>query len=485
MIDMTFCLTPGRSGTALLAKLLSQSPDVLALHEPEPNFVRIAREARRDHKVGQQWWLNRKLPAITDLVQQARCSHYIETSHLFGKGPAECLLDLLQMPLVVTPWGEPLKPPMLISLFRNPRSIALSFWRRNSIPARTSNGVMYLLHPELTLRNWEKLDNYQLCYWYAREMGQRIEMITRQYQRVGSVVVPILFENLIEGYDRYVSYFNPLGLTPTDESTYTRIVDERINGTPPLLLSQVPPNIDQLEKQVVEMMHSVDASTPTPRRTRVDAVILTSPELATFAQKILTIAGDQRHDNTISFNWANPTSSNRNKIAREYKLSERRADWLLLVDEDTAPTGDFMSVIDQTDADVIVFPAPVWQPGSSPTEPLLWNLQLEGDAEQFTVGRRMPSHSIDFQEIFSGGSGAMLIRRRVLEHPDMRWPFQDRFDENGIRIRGHDLDFCYRVRELGFKVVAALQHPCSHYKSLDLLHVASQFRQREKAGNDG
>ena len=76
----------------------------------------------------------------------------------------------------------------------------------------------------------------------------------------------------------------------------------------------------------------------------------------------------------------------------------------------------------------------------------------------------------------SAGTGVMLIRRRVLEHPAFRAPFVDEFNEWGIRVEGHDLAFCRRARESGFKVVSVLQRPASHYKTIDLLDVARVIR---------
>jgi len=75
-------------------------------------------------------------------------------------------------------------------------------------------------------------------------------------------------------------------------------------------------------------------------------------------------------------------------------------------------------------------------------------------------------------DVASAGSGAILIRREVLEHPDLWAPFVDEFNEYGIRTYGHDLRFCERAKAAGFKVGSVLLHPASHYKKVDLIDVA-------------
>jgi hypothetical protein len=66
----------------------------------------------------------------------------------------------------------------------------------------------------------------------------------------------------------------------------------------------------------------------------------------------------------------------------------------------------------------------------------------------------------------------LIISRRVLEHPDMKRPFEDVFDQYGKRTAGHDMTFCQRANALGFKVCAALTHPTDHWKMLSLKTVA-------------
>ena len=153
---LIFTLSPGRCGTKYLTYAMRLVPGVAAFHEPSPNFVSVVEEARRDPYVAVRFWLDKKLPWIDSLEQPV----YFESSHLFGKGFVSALVTIGRVPDVVV-------------LTRPHREVALSFWRRRSIPGRTWSGISYLLDPT-GLKNWDKLTDYQLCYWYCLEMNRRI-----------------------------------------------------------------------------------------------------------------------------------------------------------------------------------------------------------------------------------------------------------------------------------------------------------------------
>ena len=180
MKHLVFCLSAGRTGTARLANLLSYCPDTVAEHEPDPNFLDIARPSRNDRQKGIDWWLHDKLPAI---VNQPG-THYVETSHLFGKGPELALLDILRDKKYSSIYPEVTFDLMFLS--RPYREIALSYWRRNTIPGRTSGGNLYLLHPAAAtyfpVPQYKTLTAYQLCYWYAMEMDPRNCMTMRTFE---------------------------------------------------------------------------------------------------------------------------------------------------------------------------------------------------------------------------------------------------------------------------------------------------------------
>ncbi len=157
---LVFCVTAGRSGSDTLARLLARIPAVDARHEPRPDFVLAMRPARKRPELATVFLRKLKIPAIAASPKPV----YAETSHLFGKGFLEPLLELGLR-------------PGLIMLRRDPRQIALSYLRLETVPARTSKGRRYLLDPDdrvfLGLDRWRNLTDYQLLYWYALETEER------------------------------------------------------------------------------------------------------------------------------------------------------------------------------------------------------------------------------------------------------------------------------------------------------------------------
>jgi len=80
-------------------------------------------------------------------------------------------------------------------------------------------------------------------------------------------------------------------------------------------------------------------------------------------------------------------------------------------------------------------------------------------------------------EVDAIGTGCIMIARRVLE--DVKAPFMNVYDENGIRKAGLDLEFCKKAKSKGYKVWAHLDHICSHWTDVDLRQV---YQSRSKEG---
>lgn len=468
---LIFCLSPGRCGTKYLAALLSTIPGVYSVHEAEPDFVDWARAARRDPQEAWRFWHCEKLPYIRSLD----CEVYVETSHLFGKGFVKPLLDLGVVPDVIV-------------LDRVKRDVALSYWRRGSIPAKTLAGQRYLLHPEQAeycpLPRWWTFTDYQLCYWYAMEMERRMEERTRWIQNAGGNVYYLNFGQFTgNGIVKWID--DNLDLPPINQGLADQIHQGARNATPPSVQDRLPPgNLDELEQQVWVAIDEAQRNPPPPDpRQKVDVIVLTMTSIhKELASTLLALSRQTHYNITVGFAAANPTSNNRCQIAKEFVDNERRPDWLMMIDEDTVPSGDFLRFTEST-YDVLSFVTPCWKPATNPDCPVVWNIHLDEDTKEFVPIRSGMLYELskEYQilDVASAGSGAILIRREVLEHPDLRAPFKDEFNEYGIRIYGHDLRFCERARAAGFKVGSVLLHPASHYKMIDLIDVARLMGRRD------
>jgi hypothetical protein len=157
---LIFTVTSGRSGSKYLAALLSTVPGMSSHHEPKPDFVSVMRRVQQDPEIAFGFLRHEKLPAVAKAAEPV----YAETSHLFCKGFLEPLL-LMEI------------YPKLIFLRRYPTDVAWSLFERNTIPARTSSGYLYLLDPRdpnvMPLSGWNRMTDYQLCFWYALEIERR------------------------------------------------------------------------------------------------------------------------------------------------------------------------------------------------------------------------------------------------------------------------------------------------------------------------
>jgi len=123
------------------------------------------------------------------------------------------------------------------------------------------------------------------------------------------------------------------------------------------------------------------------------------------------------------------------------------------------------------DRDVVGLLCPTWRPDLVREQPIRWaafNADAGGTLVQdFDLNVKEPL------EVAMVGSGAILIRREVLEHPAMRAPFMDVWTEEGTRMRGHDYNFCLRARAAGFGVWLDRSYVCGHLRLTELLDVAA------------
>jgi len=176
---LCFTITTGRSGTEYLARALGLFRGVRAEHEPKPTFGSAFRTVQAAPGTAREFWLAHKLPRI------AACGEavYAETSHLVCKGFLESAVEL-ELPLT------------LIHLVRPPRDVATSLWQLATIPGRTYGGVKYYLAPfdervllPLERVRAERLDDYQMCFWYCLEIEARALDYARRFADRGVRVV--------------------------------------------------------------------------------------------------------------------------------------------------------------------------------------------------------------------------------------------------------------------------------------------------------
>lgn len=243
---LIFTCTTGRSGTGYLAKLLECVPAVASSHEPEPRFSHHLRAVQRDPRRALDFWLEEKLPAIAAKKEPV----VVETSHLFCKGFLEPLVQLAV-------------PFDLIILRRDTRLVAKSLHQLDTIPGRTDLGRTFLLAPSdpgvLLLPDWERLDDYQLCYWYCLEIERRAEQYARLVtDRCGRVAQTTL--DRVAGKEGFIALLDALALPrPTQEgwARYEAIAGTQVNRKAQQKERSRRPEIERLEDLEAEVRRLV------------------------------------------------------------------------------------------------------------------------------------------------------------------------------------------------------------------------------------
>jgi|SRR5579883_2575742 len=180
---LIFTVTAGRTGTRYDAELFKTLDGVCAIHEDEPSFSHVMRPAQGHPDLAERWVLGQLLPHIAATPHPV----YVRTEHLTCKGFLEPLLAL------------GLRPAILL-LRRSPRRIARSYLDKDTVPGRTSLGVTYMLHPTdpdvLPLPHYQRLSDYQLCFWYALEIERRQRHYARLFGDLGLPVEDVTAEEL-------------------------------------------------------------------------------------------------------------------------------------------------------------------------------------------------------------------------------------------------------------------------------------------------
>ncbi|MCW5202362.1 MAG: hypothetical protein QTN59_12780 [Candidatus Electrothrix communis] len=243
---LIFTVTTGRSGTAYLTSIFGYARKVYSVHEPAPEFVKVLREVQDNPQLANDFWLTDKFPAIL----QAPADIYVETSHLVCKGFLESLLEFKIIPDLI--------------LHRRPaRDVACSMFTMGTIPGRSDKGCSFYLSPDdpgvLHLPQWEKLHDYQLCYWYCLEIERRACVYGALFKAAGSRIAETTLASL-KTFSGLKACFSDLELDMRRPVWLTRFLffrATRVKVNQSLETKKkvtLPENISELEKEVISLM---------------------------------------------------------------------------------------------------------------------------------------------------------------------------------------------------------------------------------------
>lgn len=217
MSKIIFTVTPGRSGTAYLARVLDRVTGLVARHEPEPNFKNVLHDLPNNRTLAYRFMRDVKWPAIRALAGD--CA-YLETSHLFGAG-------------FFYAWVSVIMRPDIIVLRRDKYAIADSMYELDQIPGRTMPD--YLISPDTArfcrVDGWQKLHDWQLCFWYVLEMEVRQTTYAYTAAMCGGTVYDVDLDDLqtVDDFDRLVQTFGLPALSPDDRQNVAAIAGQPVN----------------------------------------------------------------------------------------------------------------------------------------------------------------------------------------------------------------------------------------------------------------
>lgn len=164
----------------------------------------------------------------------------------------------------------------------------------------------------------------------------------------------------------------------------------------------------------------------------------------------------------VDFRWQidRPVDRSRTKLAEEFMDSGHED--LLFVDSDTLPPDRFWEMRD-IDADIISAPTPILRSGRIAMNAYVW----KSDENRYAHYQQLSHQPGPPLEVDAVGFGCVLIRRHVFEKLAKPWfVSEDHLREDG---RSEDVNFCYRAKEAGFKIVVDQTKICQHVRVVDML----------------
>jgi GT2 family glycosyltransferase len=159
-------------------------------------------------------------------------------------------------------------------------------------------------------------------------------------------------------------------------------------------------------------------------------------------------------------------ASVRNKICHDFindKHGER--DLLYMIDDDVIPPHkQFAERMASLPYDVVGCPVPM---SKMPDLPVVLNIFNRNEDDRWVTAQNLLPEE-GHMPVDAVGTGLMMIRRHVLEHPEMTQPFNQVIDDDGTIQVGQDINFCIRAKKLGFTVGVCAETVCDHFTTVHL-----------------
>lgn len=178
----------------------------------------------------------------------------------------------------------------------------------------------------------------------------------------------------------------------------------------------------------------------------------------------------------LSYPADKPISFNRNKIVKDF-LSKSEYDYLMMIDSDIIPPLNYLDLVDHlADDDKDIISGVCFAYMQDSVVPLVLEYNKDPNDKPFLVKSLEGNEGL--VPVDAVGTGAIIIKRKVLEQ--VKAPFLNRYDEEGMKTMGLDLSFCDKANKLGFKTWCHLDYICSHWAKMDLKTVYKALNERDE-----
>ena len=185
--------------------------------------------------------------------------------------------------------------------------------------------------------------------------------------------------------------------------------------------------------------------------------ILHQGEINTELVKVINMMiGEQSYKIHLNYSGIKPITNNRNTLVQKFLATD--CDYLMMIDDDIVPPPNILRLVD-FDKDIITPFMFTQQKGR--LLPIFLKRNADGiyDMDDYI-------NKVGLQEVDATGTGCIIIKREVLEK--VKHPFENQYDQDGIKTSGNDYHFCEMAKELGFKIWVHLDYVASHYSTVDL-----------------
>lgn len=163
----------------------------------------------------------------------------------------------------------------------------------------------------------------------------------------------------------------------------------------------------------------------------------------------------------------------RNEVLAAFLESPHSA--LLMVDDDTIPSGDVMDLVDALwtldEAGIVGAPTPIVLPGL-PVVPNIYSITEESNEFAIDMSMALKPTQEEFVEVDAIGFGCVALKRSLVEEMPT---VENRVDKKGNIYMGEDIDYCVRARSKRFKTYAAMKQFTDHVVEISAAGIARVY----------